>query len=100
MTKSNAILIIYDHLRAGKPCHVKDIVSLCGGISRRTALRYIKEIKDYLSEYLPEQTLVFDGVNDTYRIIHEYFLIQAERITDLTHLLPFHGGGFFHEKRE
>ena len=71
MTKSNAILIIYDHLRAGKPCHVKDSVSLCGGISRRTALRYIKEIKDYLSEYLPEQTLVFDGVNDTYRIIHE-----------------------------
>jgi len=59
MKKSYAILVVYDSLRNKKSFQVKDMEKELG-CSRRTCLRYTKDIKDYLSIYHPELTLFYD----------------------------------------
>lgn len=67
MKKSYAILVIYDLLENSEPFQVKDMESKLG-CSRRTCLRYTKDIKDYLREYQPGKSLVYDRKNQTITI--------------------------------
>lgn len=69
MKKSHAVLFIYDMLLEGEHFHIRDIIRACGDISKRTALRYIKDIKDYLIESDSDLRLKYDKERDSYVIV-------------------------------
>lgn len=66
MKKTQAILLIYDTLIKGESFHISDVISKCNGVSKRTALRFIKDIKDYLAIIYSKLILVYDTEKDTY----------------------------------
>ena len=66
MKKTQAILLIYDTLIKGESFHISDVISKCNGVSKRTALRYIKDIKDYLVITDSKLILVYDTEKDMY----------------------------------
>lgn len=50
MTKSIALLVIYDRLLRKEPITIEALSELCDR-SRRTCLRYIKDIRYFLKKY-------------------------------------------------
>ena len=68
LNKAASILTIYDHLLAGKPCHIKDFMEICG-ISKRTALRYISDIKTYIATNHTDLILLYDRKENSYLIV-------------------------------
>lgn len=66
MDKSTAILIIYDTLMSQKPLTISELSEACD-CSRRTSLRYVKNVRKYLLQY-HNLAVVFDRKKKTFLI--------------------------------
>ncbi len=64
MDKSTALLFIYDTLIEEKPLTISELCETCD-CSRRTALRYIKNVRKYLLNY-HNQVIAYDRKKKTF----------------------------------
>ncbi len=69
MDKSTAVLFIYDTLTNEKPLTISELCETCD-CSRRTAIRYIKNVRSYLQDYL-NQPISYDRKKKTFFIAKE-----------------------------
>jgi hypothetical protein len=68
VNKSFVILDIYNLLIKREPFSV-DSICRKYNISRRTTLRYVKVVKDFILEYYTGYSVNFDKIEGTYRLI-------------------------------
>ena len=68
MNKSFAILDIYNLLIKREQFNV-DTISIKYSVSRRTTMRYVRQVRKFVNEYYPGYDVVFDKINQTYRLV-------------------------------
>lgn len=74
MKKSYVVLVIYEMLQEGKPFTTKYLENALG-CTRRTCVRYIKEIKEYLKKRKPDMEVV-------YKAKEKSFVLQNKEVKD------------------
>ena len=93
MKKTQAILMIYETLIKGESFHIRYVISKCNGVSKRTALRYIKDIKDYLVITDSKLILVYDSEKDTYLLKEKEKISIFQLVQIVLRWLPVFGIG-------
>lgn len=67
MKKSIAVLWIYDALTSNERLNIEQLMEACD-CSRRTCLRYIKDLRDYLKKYR-KKNLIFERKKNSFTIV-------------------------------
>lgn len=69
MSNATALLVIYDTIRSGKPCRIRDLMELTN-CSRRTCFRYIRYINEHLEEKGDPHRLQYDAKRKQYLLVN------------------------------
>lgn len=68
MKKVYAILLVYEMINSGEKFMVEDLEKKLG-CSRRTCLRYLKDVKTFYRLYHKDETIVYDGKKKSFILV-------------------------------